>query len=281
MTKIWKDFRRNYPLSSPIERLIYWIIGVSVLFFLLKVISLSFYSTALFWVGLSSNALELLYKPFTLVTYSFVHAGPIHLLFNIIVLYFVSQLFTTYFSAKEFVTCYFLGAFLGGIFFVVGSFVLPVSTVLVGASAAIICPLMALVFYNPHMQIRLMLIGVVKIWYIAAFIIILDIIQLSGSNVGGHLAHLGGACMGFLYIKYIRNTNVFLNAYSKISSIFIKDKKHNLKKVYSNTKSKPFGKGAVSSNQAKIDSILEKISKSGYESLTKEEKSFLFTSGKK
>ncbi|MHC5310822.1 rhomboid family intramembrane serine protease [Myroides sp. LJL116] len=281
MAKIWKNFRQNYPLSSPIERLMYWIIGVSVIFFLLKVISISFYSNALFWVGLSSNATELLYKPFTLVTYSFVHAGPIHLLFNIVVLYFVSQLFSTYFSAKEFVTCYFLGAFLGGVFFVIGSFVLPVSTLLVGASAAIICPLMALVFYNPKMEIRLMLVGVVKIWYIAAFIIILDIVQLSGSNVGGHLAHLGGACMGFLYIKYIRNTPVFSNLQAKVSSVFTNNNKGNLKKVYRNTKSKTFDKAPSASNQAKIDSILEKISKSGYESLTKEEKSFLFTSGKR
>ncbi len=285
MAKVLNDFIDKYKSSSSVEKLICWIVATSVLMFILKALVPSLYEVVFPWLALSSSGMELLYKPYTLISYSFVHAGAIHLLLNMLVLYLVSKLFTTYFTAKDFLVCFFLGAFLGGVFFIVGSFLFSVGSILVGASAAIICPLMALVFYNPNMQIRLMLIGVVKIWYIAAFIVILDIIQLSGANVGGHLAHLGGACMGFLYIKFFRHSSFLDSFLSGVQKLFKPKKNRHLKTVYKRDKVTRQANNQTnykaSSSQKQIDEILEKISKSGYESLTKEEKNFLFTSGKK
>lgn len=284
MANIFQDLKNTYQGGGLIQRLIFWIIGVFVIMMLLKVVSLSAYDFLLNWLSLSSNHLSVLYKPWTLVTYSFLHAGVIHLLLNVIMLYFVGQLFTTFFSQRQFLACYLSGAILGGIFYLVGSIFLNVGPILVGASAGVLATLVAIVTYSPYMQVRVLLFGQVKIWYIAAFIIILDIIQLSGSNIGGHLAHLGGAFMGFLYIKlylYQKDFSVYLN---KIDGVFAKKQKPTFSKVYRNNKktsASTFNTKSASDTQKQIDAILDKISKSGYDSLTKQEKDFLFTAGKK
>lgn len=284
MANIFQDLKNTYQGGGLIQRLIFWIIGVFVIMMLLKVVSLSAYDFLLNWLSLSSNHLSVLYKPWTLVTYSFLHAGVIHLLLNVIMLYFVGQLFTTFFSQRQFLACYLSGAILGGIFYLVGSIFLNVGPILVGASAGVLATLVAIVTYSPYMQVRVLLFGQVKIWYIAAFIIILDIIQLSGSNIGGHLAHLGGAFMGFLYIKlylYQKDFSVYLN---KINGVFAKKQKPTFSKVYRNNKktsASTFNTKSASDTQKQIDAILDKISKSGYDSLTKQEKDFLFTAGKK
>ena len=284
MANIFQDLKNTYQGGGLIQRLIFWIIGVFVIMMLLKVVSLSAYDFLLNWLSLSSNHLSVLYKPWTLVTYSFLHAGVIHLLLNVIMLYFVGQLFTTFFSQRQFLACYLSGAILGGIFYLVGSIFLNVGPILVGASAGVLATLVAIVTYSPYMQVRVLLFGQVKIWYIAAFIIILDIIQLSGSNIGGHLAHLGGAFMGFLYIKlylYQKDFSVYLN---KINGVFAKKQKPTFSKVYRNNKktsASTFSTKSASDTQKQIDAILDKISKSGYDSLTKQEKDFLFTAGKK
>jgi len=133
-------------------------------------------------------------------------------------------------------------------------------------------PLIGLAYYAPQMELRLALIGKVKMIYIAFFIIIIDLFQLSSSNLGGHLAHLGGACAGVLYMIYLKNGIKFSKA---------KPKKHtHLKTVYVN-KQTTENETRKEDIQIKVDQILDKISKSGYDSLTKQEKDFLFRQGNK
>ncbi|MHC5202690.1 rhomboid family intramembrane serine protease [Myroides sp. LJL119] len=282
MANIFQDLKNTYRVSGLIQRLIFWIIGVSVVLLIIKVFSPKVYGYLIYWLALSSNWLPLVYKPWTLLSYSFLHAGVIHLIFNMIMLFFVGQLFTTFFNQKHFITCYFAGAVMGGVFYLIGSSLVNVGPVLVGASAAIIAPLIALVCFRPHMQIKLLLIGQVKIWYIAAFIIILDIIQLSGSNIGGHLAHLGGAFMGYLFIVLYKRGIDLSVILDKLSAFFSRKEKTKFTKVYRNTnRVNKKDSSQEQDTQQQIDKILEKISKSGYESLTKQEKDFLFTAGKK
>lgn len=281
MKNIIKDFTSQYKGGGIVQKLIFWNIGASVLMLLLEVLLSSVYRVVFPWVVLTGDLSFALVKPWTLLTYSFVHAGVIHLLFNLIVLFFVGQLFNTYFTGKQFLTVYLLGAILGGVFFLIGSQFIATGSVLVGASAAVMAPLIGLAVFAPNMQVRLALIGNVKLWHIAAFIIVLDIIQLSTSNVGGHLAHLGGAVMGVVYIKLLQGGFDLSTIFDKVVNIFKRPKGTKFKKVYVNKEriKHDVVVDEEKDKQKKIDLILDKISKSGYESLTKEEKDFLFRAG--
>lgn len=282
MNKVFKDLVSNYKNGGVVQKLIFWNIGVSVLMFVLEFLFSSLYSIVFPWFVLSGNLSSTVLKPWTLLTYAFVHAGVIHLIFNLIVLFFVGQLFNTYFTSKQFLTVYLLGAVFGGLFFIIGTQFLNTSSVLVGASAAVMAPLIGLAVFSPRMNVRLALIGNVQLWHIALFIIVLDVIQLSTSNVGGHLAHLGGAISGVLYIKLLQSGLDLSIIFDRIANLFKPQKGTNFKKVYVNKDPKKNKQSFTQegSKQEKIDSILDKISKSGYESLTKEEKDFLFRAGK-
>lgn len=283
MSKILDDLKYSYRAGGIAQKIIYWNVGIGLIVLILDAFFSVFSAHVLSWLVLNSNLSILAFKPWTILTYSFIHAGVIHLLFNMIMLFFVNRLFSTFFSEKQFLTLYIFGALLGGIFFVIGSQFMTTGTVLVGASAATIAPLVGMAVHAPMMQVRLALIGNVKMWHIAVFIIVLDVIQLNTSNVGGHLAHLGGAAMGYLYIKLLERGYDLSSIFDKISNLFKRSQRTKFKKVYVNknvvNKENEVGNEGET-RQKKIDSILDKISKSGYESLTKEEKDFLFRAGK-
>jgi hypothetical protein len=159
---------------------------------------------------------------------------------------------------------------------------------MVGASAAIMALLVASTTYQPLMEVRLLLIGNVKLWHITAVILILDLMQIQLDNTGGHIAHLSGAFFGFLYIKLLQNGTdlsvIVTNTINFFSTIFDKKQKTPFKKVHKTSQRKtPIRESKVvikDKSQQQIDEILDKISQSGYDSLTKEEKEFLFQSGK-
>ncbi len=269
---ILNDFKRQINLEDKVQIVIIINIIVFVLLYLCSVIAPAIYHSIFPYLALVSEGWSTLSRFWTMVSYSFLHANIWHLLLNMIILFFVSNLFTTFFSQKQFLTTFFLGAFGGGLFYFISSFFLPLGSALVGASAAVMAPLIGLAYYAPQMELRFALIGKIKMIYIAIFIIIIDLFQLSSSNIGGHLAHLGGACSGVLYMIYLKK-GITLKKTKK------KNKTH-LKTVYVNKHTK---ENELHSNeiQAKVDQILEKISKSGYDSLTKQEKDFLFRQGNK
>lgn len=283
MSKVIDDLKYSYKSGGIAQKIIYWNVGIGLVVLVLDAFFSAFSAQVLSWLVLNSNLSILAFKPWTILTYSFIHAGVIHLLFNMIMLFFVNRLFSTFFSEKQFLTLYVFGALLGGVFFMIGSQFMTTGTVLVGASAATIAPLVGMAVHAPMMQVRLALIGNVKMWHIAVFIIVLDVIQLNTSNVGGHLAHLGGAAMGYLYIKLLEKGYDLSSIFDRISNLFKRSQGTKFKKVYVNrnvvNKENEVGNEGET-RQKKIDSILDKISKSGYESLTKDEKDFLFRAGK-
>ena len=196
------------------------------------------------------------------------------------------------FDSRRFLNVYFLGVILGGLFFVVGYNIFPaffnVNAYLIGASAGASAILIFICTYMPNQEVRLIFFNV-KLWYIGAFVVLMDLIQLPyGSNSGGHLAHLGGALLGYWYARQLLNGTDIGAGFSKfvdgIVNLFKRsEKKAPMKTVY--RKNKSGTKASMTdydkqSNQKKIDSILDKISKSGYESLSKSEKDFLFKAGK-
>jgi len=291
---ILDDLKLQYKIGGSAQKLLYWNVGLFaipyVVFAVLTLfgININFLS----YLSLSSNPVDLLWKPWSIITYAFFHSGFLHLLFNMLVLNFSSRLFLTYFTQKQFLNLYFTGTIFAGIIYMISYYLLPslssVDVSLVGASGAIMAILFAVATYSPLMEVRLLLIGNVKLWHIAFFLIVIDLIQLPLENTGGHLAHLAGALFGYIYIKQLQRGSDIGSWFSflmdKFVNLFSRKESTPFKKVHRNYMPKP--EKTVSKivtkdkTQKQIDEILDKISQSGYDSLTKEEKEFLFKAGK-
>jgi len=231
------------------------------------------------WLSLPAHLNSFILKPWTIISFGFMHSGFVHLLFNIFSLFYIGNLFTDYFTPKKLLNFYLMGTLFGGLLFIVSYSYFPVlqqqNATLVGASSGIMAILIGLTTHMPNYQLKFRFIGYVKLWMIALLFIGLDLVNLADNNTGGHLAHLGGAAYGFFAVYYKNNFNliVFLNNLFK--------KKSPLKTSYKSTIKKETKPTTSEETQIKINSILDKISKSGYESLSKEEKNFLFQQGKK
>jgi membrane associated rhomboid family serine protease len=285
---IIEDIKLQYKIGGVANKMIYWNVGI----YLLSIILFYQFKTGVFeypnWLAVSSNPDVLVTRPWTLLTYAFFHYGFLHIFFNMMVLNFTSRLFLTFFTQKQYLGLYFLSAIFASIIFVLSFYLLGKSSLMVGASAAIMALLVASTTYQPLMEVRLLLIGNVKLWHITAVILILDLMQIQLDNIGGHIAHLSGAFFGFLYIKLLQNGTdlsvIVTNTINFFSTIFDKKQKTPFKKVHKTSQRKtPIRESKVvikDKSQQQIDEILDKISQSGYDSLTKEEKEFLFQSGK-
>jgi hypothetical protein len=227
----------------------------------------------------------------------FVHEGLWHLLFNMILLYFAGRIFADLLNRKRFIAVYILGGLAGFLLYFLAFNIFPVFSQvgyspIIGASASIIAILVAIATYSPNMELRLILIGNVKLKYIAIVFVALDVLLLdNGSNTGGRLAHIGGALFGFLYSTSLKKGNDWSKPFYAFTGFFqdfvkprpkmkvkkgAKRKKEGYQSQYYDQKSKP-----DKDHEKKIDKILDKISQSGYDSLTKKEKEYLFNASKK
>jgi membrane associated rhomboid family serine protease len=180
------DLKVQYKLGGIAQKMIYWNIGcflISLVFFYqFKVGAFNFPN----WIALSSEPAVFLFKPWTFLSYAFFHDGFFHLFFNMMVLNFSSSLFLTFFSPKQYLGLYILSAIFAGLIFALGFNLMHLSGAVVGASAAIMAILVAVTTYSPLMNVRLLLIGNVKLWHITAVILILDLMQFRVENSGGH-----------------------------------------------------------------------------------------------
>lgn len=265
------------------EQIIYATIIVFIITLLFKAIStLMQWQDNLFvnWLSLPANFDQFLTKPWTIITYGFLHADFLHILFNLLILYYIGNLFLDFFSKRDFLIYYLAGILVGGIIYLTSyNFFLALkgsNSILLGASAGVTAILVGLAAKIPNYAIHLRFIGAVKLWHIALAMILIDFIQLPLNNTGGHLAHLGGALIGFILTN---QTNKGKNLKQLFAFLFKSKKKEPLKTVYKNPNPQKKSK-ASSDQQKKIDSILDKISKSGYEALSQQEKDFLFKIGK-
>lgn len=248
-----------------------------------------------YYLSVPSNIEALLTRPWTIFTYMFLHEDFLHILFNMIVLYFGGRIFMEYLPERKLLSTYILGGLTGAFFYIAAFNFFPVFSesldysVALGASASVLAILIAVATYVPEYSVVLFLFGRVKLKYLALVIIAIDVLSIMGGNSGGHIAHLGGAFWGFIYIYLMkRGKDLTLNLktmnFRKFFKFFTKPKKQS-------TYRSNFDKGRPMTDeeynarknvdQAQIDRILEKISRSGYSSLTKEEKAMLFQSSKK
>lgn len=285
---IIEDIKLQYRIGGISNKMIYWNVGL----FLLSIPLFYQFKTGGFaypnWLAVSSEPLAIVYKPWTLLTYAFFHDGFLHLFFNMMVLNFSSRLFLTFFTQKQYLGLYLLSAIFAGLVYVLSFYLLGHSSLMVGASAAIMALLVATTTYQPLMELRLLLIGNVKLWHITGVLLLLDLLQIQMNNTGGHIAHLSGAFFGYIYIKLLQNGTDLSRIVSAIidffANLFSPKKSTPFKKVHVNPKKPTVKKEskivAKDKTQQQIDEILDKISQSGYDSLTSEEKEFLFKAGK-
>ncbi|PCE64835.1 rhomboid family protein [Sediminicola luteus] len=281
------DLRYQWKQWGILERLIVINVGVylvsALLPFLFQVDSHSLWQ----WFHMPKDIFDFLTRPWTLITYAFFHGGIWHLFWNMIMLYFAGRIFLNLFGAKRFINVYFLGVVFGGIFFLLSYNLFPVfnntQAVLLGASAGVMAILIFVCTYMPNQEVRLF-VFTIKLWYLGVALVLLDLAQIPINNSGGHIAHLGGALLGYLYASQLTKGNDIGGGFEKIwtglVNMFKPKPKSHLKTVYRKKEAKPAKDLSKAARQRKVDAILDKIGKSGYSSLTHEEKEFLINSGK-
>ena len=292
MNSVIEDIKKKFSSGNSLTKLIYINVGVFLLVQLLYVFSFLFSLPSLTitdYFSLPANTSILAKKPWSIITYMFLHNGFMHLLFNLLWLYFGGKIFLSFFDNKKLTSTYVLGGISGAILFIISFNLFPAfenslpNAMALGASASVLAIIMAISTKSPNYIIRLFLIGNVKLKHIAVFSITLDILSIPQGNAGGHIAHLGGAFFGYLYVKQLNGGNDMASGFNKtmdyLSSILRNTPK--LKKAYSRKKSDQDFRKEKMQEQAKIDKILDKIAKSGYDGLTKQEKDILFRASKK
>jgi len=291
---IISDIKSTFKNGSVLTRLIY--INLAV-FLLVKIVGVFFYLAGqpyLFieWLSLPSNTTELISKPWTPITYMFLHTGFIHLFFNILGLYWFGKLFMYHLEGDKLLSVYLLGGITGAALYVISYNTIPVfendNSILLGASASVFAVLVAGTFYDPDREIMLPLIGTFKLKYVALFYVLLSVVGISSTNAGGNIAHLGGAFWGWFYIFQLRKGKdmgaglvKFIDDIAKKLIKLFKPKSH-LTVTHKQPPRDDHDYNRQKNNQQdEINHILDKIAKSGYDSLTSKEKDLLFKQGKK
>lgn len=238
------------------------------------------------WISGHSNWEVMLFKPWTAITYMFVHEGLWHIVFNLILLYFAGRLFVDLLNSKRFIGVYILGGLAGFALYFLAYNTLPVfrgpDSLILGASASVMAVLVAIATYMPNMEVRLILIGNVKLKYVAIAFVALDVLFLDGGNTGGRLAHIGGAAFGYFYALQLQKGKDLATPVYAVGdffrNLFVPKPKLKVASRNASAKTSP---PRPSADQERIDRILDKISRSGYDSLSKEEKAILFNASKK
>lgn len=285
-----KDLKYRFTNANALFKLIYINLAVFVLVNLLGTLSYLFQSplfSSTLWFGISVNLKELMLKPWTLFSYMFMHVEFFHILSNLIYLYFAGQIFLQYFNAKKLYSIYILGGLAGGISYLIAFNLFPVfssysNSHLIGASASVLAILFSVATYVPNYKISLPFIGSVPIKYLAIAFVFIDIISIPDSNPGGHIAHLGGALFGVFFIRqWKKGKDLSIPFYNFVDSIVRLFKKKHLKTVHKRAKTDDEFRNDKAERSELINTILDKIAKSGYDSLSDKEKEYLFKNSKK
>lgn len=289
------NLKENFRRGDIVTQLLYINIGAFLVVTIVNLILTLFRIPAWSWV----NYLEFpawwerfVRQPWSLLTYMFMHAGVLHILFNMLWLYWFGRLFLQFFSAKHLRGVYLLGGIVGGLAYMLAYNVFPYfsdavyTSYLLGASASVLAIVVAVGEREPNYPVQFMFIGTVKLKYVAIFMVALDLLFMTSSNAGGHIAHLGGALAGWWFSAGLRkgyDTTRWINA----ACDFLTPGRHSASrkpkmKVHYSDKQKDYDFNARKKERTEeIDRILDKLRKSGYGSLTEAEKKSLFDASKK
>ncbi len=289
---ILDEIKKSFRSGSALTKLIY--INLTV-FLAVKLIGVVFFLLSIDpnfsivnWFAVPADFNNLIFRPWTIFTYMFLHQDFLHILFNMLWLYWFGQIFLRYFDEKKLLSVYLVGGLAGAALYMLSFNVFPVFSnnlpisYALGASASVIAIVIAISVYAPNFKVNLLFFGPVALKYIAIATIIIDILSIASSNAGGHIAHLGGALFGYLYIVQMKKgkniTKGFDRFMDRVFSLF--KRKEKFKVTYKRTMTDYEYNKAKAAEQKNIDGILDKIAKSGYDSLTKKEKEILFKNSK-
>lgn len=289
---IYQELKNSYKYGSPVTKLLYINIIVFIVFGLIHTI---------FWIAgqkpsytvigdlfkAPSYLPELLVKPWSVITYMFFHEDFFHIAFNMLGLYWFGRLFLEFFNKRQVVGLYFIGGIFGYLLFVAGYYSLPPLrdsfAPILGASASVLAILAGVAFSRPNYSINMMFFGQLKLKYLALIYILLDVISMAKGNAGGHIAHLGGMFAGWLFAVQLNKNKDITTGINKFFDFLVtlfKPRKRLKVSHRKPTNDFEYKKEKVN-EQKEIDTILDKISRSGYDSLNKDEKEKLFKMGGK
>lgn len=291
-TSIWDDINIWYRHGGPVVRLVmlntilFLIVGVMGVLDFLFGITLT---ASLQYFYLPASFSKLIWQIWSLGSYMFLHSGFLHYFFNMVGLYIFGTLLSDFVPRRSIIPLYLLGGVAGGLFYLLAYNTFPVfhaainESYLIGASAAVMALLGTLAALQPNFGVPLIIFGQVRIKYIALFYVILDLLMIKEGNAGGHLAHLGGMLFGFVYAQQGWYKYDFSNWLGSLKNLFVKPKQPRVvyrrpatEKVTTTGASTKPSRTTSRTRQEKVDAILDKIAHTGYDSLSKEEKEFLF-----
>ena len=296
------EIRQSFKKGSTLTKLIYINLGIFlainilyILYILINPAGISrielnayFQTKFLTYLMVPADISKLIIKPWTLFTYMFLHFNFLHILFNLLWLFLFGRIFLKYLNEKQLLSTYILGGLSGAFLFIFFYNIFPglipyvEQSEMLGASAGVMAIAMGICFYVPNYTVYVPLIGPVKLKYIAIFFIITDILQIASYNAGGHIAHLGGVIYGYFFVQQYRKgkdlgkgLNSILDRIAPLFKIRKKRMKVSYKRSTRNMTDMEYNQSKVQT-QEEVDRILDKIAKSGYDSLTKSEKETLF-----
>ncbi len=293
---IWHDIKWQYRYGSDLIKLILINIAVFIIINLVNIPFILFSKSIPFnivnFLSLYASPYNLLRHPWGIFTYMFIHEGFFHLLFNMLGLYWFGQIVQDMIGKRKILPIFIFGGVFGGLVYVLAYNTFPVfssvvaSSLNMGASAGVMAIVVAAATIAPDYEIRLAIFGPIRIKWIAFAYVLLDLINIQNGNAGGHIAHLGGALFGFIFIKLLQNgtdlskpfyavTDFFPNLFKKKPKLKVEYKKE-YAYTHTQTKSNTKPQNDIVNKQEKLDAILDKINRSSYDSLSKDEKDFLF-----
>lgn len=291
---IWDDIKMTFHKGSNLIRLIYINIAVFILITLIAIIGFLVTNPlvsekAIDLLAVPSALKVLITRPWTLITYMFLHKDIWHILFNMLWLYWFGTIFLQYLDQRKLVSVYLLGGISGALMYILSFNVFPAfaglvnESVAIGASASVMAVVIAVAAYVPDYSVNLLILGRVKIKYMALAILILTTFMDFSVNSGGKLAHIGGAVFGYFYTLNIRQGRDIGKSINRIIDFIVTQfsPRKKMKVTYKKPSNEYEYNAMKTEHQARINTILDKISKGGYDSLTKEEKETLFRESQK
>lgn len=289
------NLKENFKRGDIVIRLLYLNIGIFVIVSLVSIGMMLFNVPAASWANyleLPADLKRFIIQPWSVITYMFMHAGVLHILFNMLWLYWFGRLFLQFFSSRHLRGLYLLGGIAGGLFYVLAYNIFPYFapavpySYLVGASASVLAIVLATAEREPNYPVQFMFIGTIRLKYVAVFMIILDLLFMTSGNAGGHIAHLGGALAGWWFASNLRKGHDMTGWINAVLDVFdgsrVKRPRKPKMKVHYSDKQKDYDFNARKKERSdEIDRILDKLRQSGYGSLTEDEKKSLFDASKK
>jgi len=292
MEDIFTNIKRMFRSGNVLVKLIYINVGVFLLVRLAAVILLLFNlpgAAYLEYLQIPSSPMLLLVRPWTLFTYMFTHYDFLHILFNMLWLYWFGGIFLQFFNERQLGGLYVLGGIAGGLFFILAYNLLPYfqpiagQSFMMGASASVMAIVFAVSFYRKDYTINLFLLGRVKLIWLALFTFIIDFLAITSNNAGGHIAHIGGALLGIWFASRISKGKDLTAPMNRFIDwvVNLGKRKPKMKVTYKRSETDQEYNARKNQENQNLDDILDKLKRSGYESLSKDEKKKLFDASKK